>query len=85
MRLKTGFENANICDAPPDEGDFGVGNARVFAPGDPARSMISVRLKRLQAGRMPILGSTVVDANGTDVIDRWITATTVCPAPTPTP
>jgi hypothetical protein len=41
--------------------------------------MISVRMHRLQSGRMPLLGSTVVDAVGTDVVDRYIAATTTCP------
>jgi uncharacterized repeat protein (TIGR03806 family) len=83
LRLSTGLANANICDQAPSEGSFGVANARVFAPGDPARSMISVRMKRLAAGRMPLFGSNIVDAVGTDVVDRWITSTAACPAPTP--
>lgn len=81
LRLGTPLSQQKICDERPKEGDLGVDNARVLAPGDPARSMLSVRMKRLQAGRMPLLGSTVVDARGTDVVDRMITATTACPAP----
>jgi hypothetical protein len=81
MRLSTPLSQQKICDELPEEGDLGVADARVLAPGDPARSLISVRMKRLQAGRMPLLGSTVVDARGVDVVDRMITATTSCPAP----
>ena len=79
FRLSTGLAGANVCDAVPEEGDFGVADARVFAPGDPARSMISVRMRRLQSGRMPLLGSTVVDEVGVDVVDHYSTATTTCP------
>jgi uncharacterized repeat protein (TIGR03806 family) len=79
MRIQTAFGASNLCNEVPDEGDYGVLDARVFAPGDPARSMVSMRLKRLQSGRMPLLGSTVVDAAGVDVVDRWITSTTSCP------
>jgi uncharacterized repeat protein (TIGR03806 family) len=81
LRLSTPLAQQHICDELPEEGDLGVVGARVLAPGDPARSMLSVRMKRLQAGRMPLLGSTVVDTRGVQVVDRMIAAITSCPAP----
>jgi uncharacterized repeat protein (TIGR03806 family) len=78
LRIDRTLTQTNICDRVPEEGDFGVENARVLAPGDPARSLLSVRMKRLAPGRMPLLGSTVVDTTGTDLVDRFITTTSAC-------
>jgi hypothetical protein len=67
MRISTPAANQNLCDANPGEGNFGVAGAKLVFPGDPARSLVSLRMKRLAAGRMPLLGSNVVDDVGTDV------------------
>jgi uncharacterized repeat protein (TIGR03806 family) len=79
LRLLTSFANTNTCDVTPGEDDFGVANARLVAAGDPGRSMMSVRMHRLGAGQMPPLGRAIVDAEGTGLIDGWITALAGCP------
>jgi hypothetical protein len=30
-------------------------------------------------GRMPAIGSSVIDTQGTDLISQWITSITACP------
>ena len=64
----------------PQEGPLGLDNdPRLLAPGDPARSMIAIRMKRLGQGRMPLIGSLVVDDVGSSVVDAWIGSLANCP------
>ena len=68
-----------ICDVPPARGTYGVANARIVAPGAPARSMLSLRVHSVTDGqRMPPLGRTTVDTVGVAAIDAWITNITQC-------
>lgn len=52
---------------------------RLVAPGDPARSIVSLRMHSTTGDRMPQLASYVVDAAGVAVVDAWIAAMTGCP------
>ena len=79
MRLTTAIPDQHLCGAEPEQGDLGVPGAQVFFPGDPARSLLSLRMKRQGANRMPPVGSAIVDVVGADVVDRYIAATAVCP------
>jgi hypothetical protein len=58
--------------AKPQQGDLGIADARIIAPGDPARSLFLARMKRLGLGRMPHVASSVVDEVGVKVIEEWI-------------
>jgi uncharacterized repeat protein (TIGR03806 family) len=78
-RFDTSFATMGLCNAVPTEGDLGVAGALRLVPGNPDLSLVSLRMKRLGAGRMPLLGSLVVDELGTDVIDRWIASLEGCP------
>jgi uncharacterized repeat protein (TIGR03806 family) len=78
-RAHIAFGDMALCDVPPSEGDLGVVGARRLAPGDPERSLLSIRMKKLGAGRMPLLGSNVVDGAGTAAIDQWIRSVLLCP------
>ncbi len=79
MRLTASGADANLCGEAPEQGSLGVDGAQVIFPGDPAKSLVSLRMKRLGAGRMPPVGTNVVDVLGTDVVDRYITGLTSCP------
>ena len=63
----------------PSNGDLGVAAAKILAPGDPSRSLLSIRPKRLGAGRMPPLASRVVDPAGAAAIDAFISSIATCP------
>lgn len=69
----------NACGVAPTAGDLGVTGAMLLAPGDPAHSLISLRMKATGAGRMPPLATSVVDTQGTAVMDAWIQSLTACP------
>ena len=79
LRVQTALAATNLCDVDPQEGDLGVNGAKLLMPGDPARSLVSVRMRRTGAGRMPKLGSLMVDPLGTAAIDAFITGLAACP------
>lgn len=56
----------------PGQGNFNIANARVLAPHDPYRSILFYRMSTLGPGRMPRIGSTVVDEAGVKLIHDWI-------------
>jgi uncharacterized repeat protein (TIGR03806 family) len=56
----------------PAHGDFELKDPRVIAPGEPERSMVLHRMKRLGLGRMPHIASSVVDDKAVRLIDDWI-------------
>src|SRR5262249_38735629 len=53
-----------ILDVPPKQGDFGIPNARLVAPGDPTHSVLLYRMAKFGRGRMPHLGSELPDFHG---------------------
>jgi len=57
---------------PPAQGDFGLENASVIAPGDPYRSVLLYRMAKQGNGRMPHLGSRRIDTAGLKLIHDWI-------------
>jgi uncharacterized repeat protein (TIGR03806 family) len=79
LRFATSLAQVGICNAVPQQGDLGVANARLLVPGEPARSLLSVRMHALDAYRMPPLASRVEDTEGTALVDAWISSLTVCP------
>jgi uncharacterized repeat protein (TIGR03806 family) len=80
VRWHIDFAAANLCDADPIAGDLGVEGAVLLAPGEPERSLISLRPRSLEpTRRMPPLASAEVDAEGTEVIDDWIRSLAACP------
>lgn len=69
----------------PGIGSFGMESPRLIAAGDPFRSIVLYRMAKLGYGRMPYIGSRVVDSRGVGLIASWIaamesTGTTSAPA-----
>ncbi|WP_257450605.1 PQQ-dependent sugar dehydrogenase [Archangium lipolyticum] len=79
LRFGTPLAQAGLCNVTPEQGSLGITNAKLVAPGDASRSIVSVRMHALDAYRMPPLASRVVDTAGTGVIDAWIGSLTGCP------
>jgi uncharacterized repeat protein (TIGR03806 family) len=63
---------ANLVGMSPEHDTFGVDDVQLLTPGDPARSLISIRMSRLSRGRMPPLSSVLVDHEGLKVVNSWI-------------
>jgi uncharacterized repeat protein (TIGR03806 family) len=79
-RFSIPFAEMNLCNAVPEKGDLGVAGALRIKPGDPASSLVSLRMHiRDPMTQMPQVGSNVVDSAGVGVIDQWITSLTGCP------
>jgi hypothetical protein len=57
---------------PPQHGAFDIKNARLIAPGDPDRSIILYRMAKTGLGRMPHIGSNVVDESAVGFVREWI-------------
>ena len=78
FRRGTPLAGVGVCDADPRAGDLDITDARLVAPGEPARSIVSARMHSLGSTRMPGIGSGVVDEQGLAVIDEWISGLDVC-------
>ena len=79
LRASTPLASTGLCNVLPEKGELGVTGARRLVPADPAMSLTSIRMHRLTEGRMPQIGTTVVDAAGVAVIDEWIRGMGPCP------
>lgn len=62
-------------DAKPRQGDFGLADARIIAPGHPERSVLYYRMAKFGRGRMPHLGSEQPDPFGLELVNEWICST----------
>ncbi len=79
LRHSTPLASMGACDVPPDNTDLGVPGAVLLAPGEPERSLISLRARLRDGDAMPPLGSTLVDAGGVAMLDAWIAGLGPCP------
>ncbi|MDP2271651.1 MAG: PQQ-dependent sugar dehydrogenase [Archangium sp.] len=78
-RYSLSFRDTNSCNVAPQNGNLGITGAMVIAPGSPSTSIVSRRIHALTAARMPPVGSSLEDPQGTALIDQWITSLTACP------
>lgn len=58
----------------PTQGTFGLPQAEIIAAGDPARSVMFYRMATVGRGRMPHVGSRIVDVEGLRLIADWISS-----------
>ncbi len=74
MRLNAAVETeeADLLQAVPMKGEFGIEESRLVVPGDPYRSVLYYRIATSGAGHMPMLGSRTVDPAGVRVVHDWI-------------
>lgn len=79
LRVGTAAAEMGLCGASPRSGDLDLDGAALVTPGDPARSILSARVRSLGSTRMPAVGSAAVDEAGAALIDAWIAAQTGCP------
>jgi hypothetical protein len=77
LRFATPLAQTGLCGA-PHGGDLGIPGAKIVTPGDPSRSILSVRVHAVDARRMPPVGSHVVDRDGVQLLDDWISQMVDC-------
>jgi mono/diheme cytochrome c family protein len=78
LRYTTALGDTNACDATPLNGNIGIPNARLIAPGESDRSLLVDRMKRRDIHGMPPLGTTVVDTANVARVAAWIDGLTGC-------
>lgn len=66
------LEKTNLKQARPTQGSFGIHGAEVLGAGDPYRSVLLYRVSKLGRGRMPYIGSSMVDEQGVKLLHDWI-------------
>jgi uncharacterized repeat protein (TIGR03806 family) len=87
LRYTTPFADANICNVMAAKGMVpGSTATTILVPGQPMNSVLWVRMNEPPSdngstGRMPQIGTHVVDTQGLQLIGNWISAMTSCPSP----
>ncbi len=72
LHYATPMSGMNICNTSPLHGGLGLTDPRLLAPAEPARSVISARIRLRDVNGMPPLGSSLIDSSGTAMVDSWI-------------
>jgi uncharacterized repeat protein (TIGR03806 family) len=72
LEYRLSLDDTRVLGERPTQGTFGIHGAQVVAPGDPYRSVLYYRVAKLGRGRMPYVGSSVVDDRGVRLMHRWI-------------
>lgn len=72
MTIETKLADARLVDAKPVQGDLGLPDARIIAPGDPYRSVLLYRMATAGRGHMPYLGGKLIDDRGLLLVRDWI-------------
>lgn len=79
LRAHKAPKDMNALNVRPSFGDFGIQDAYLVAGGDPSRSTLYYRMAKTGHGRMPYIGSSVVDREGLELIARWIESLPAAP------
>ncbi len=66
------------CNQEPLSGNFGIEGANLITPGDAENSILPYRMNTLGEGRMPPLGTHVVDETGVQLLSDWINSLSDC-------
>jgi len=72
LRVDLPLERTKTIAVAPVQGTFGIPEAKILAPGDPFRSTLYYRMAKIGRGRMPHLGSDLVDPIGLRLMSDWI-------------
>lgn len=78
LRFDTLLNQTQACDVAPSQGDLGITDARIIAPGNASRSVLVSRVNRRDSFGMPPLASNIVDAQGVDLLSDWINQLSSC-------
>ena len=78
LRYAKPLADTMTCNADNTQGPIN-GATKLIVPGDPAHSLLSIRMHATDSKRMPPVAVSITDADGTKLIDDWITSLTACP------
>ncbi len=80
LRAQVPLVDTGLC-AAPGQGDLGIDDARLIAPGDRGRSVVLQRMLRRDGQGMPPLGSARIDDAAVARVGQWIDGLAACPEP----
>jgi putative heme-binding domain-containing protein len=72
LRYTEAIDRTKTIGVPPVQGTFGIDDAKIITPGDPFRSTLYYRMAKMGRGRMPHIGSEIVDEPGVRLMHDWI-------------
>jgi uncharacterized repeat protein (TIGR03806 family) len=72
LRFDAPLERLHLVDESPTQGDLGIADARLVAPGHPERSILFHRITRRGTSQMPPLATNRVDPDAEALIRTWI-------------
>ncbi len=72
LRAEITHAEMKAIEAKPTQGTFEISDAKIIAPGNPYRSTLFYRVSKTGSGRMPHIGSEIVDPLGRQLIHDWI-------------
>ena len=72
LRYATSLDETKMLGEKPAQGDLGVADARIVKPGDAESSLLYLRMNTLSNGRMPNIGSNVIDEKSVELLREWI-------------
>jgi putative heme-binding domain-containing protein len=72
LRYDVALEETKTLEVRPVQGTFDIAGAHILSPGDPYSSTLYYRMAKLGRGRMPHVGSEVVDERGLRLVHDWI-------------
>ncbi|HWY85841.1 MAG TPA: c-type cytochrome, partial [Gemmataceae bacterium] len=72
VRYTLPLDQTKTLGVTPAQGTFDIKSAAIIAPGDPYASTLYYRMAKLGPGRMPHIGSEVIDERGLGLIHDWI-------------
>jgi len=78
FRYSVPLEDTQLCDRPPTEPDPEFLGATLLSPGDPASSLILIRMLTPDSRHMPPIGGRTVDVEGTSLVESWVASLTGC-------
>ncbi len=72
LRFATKLDDTKMIGQKPAQGDLGIADARIIKPGDAEASLLYRRMNTISNGRMPNIGSNVIDEKAVDLLREWI-------------
>jgi len=78
FRYTTSLAGTNACNADPQQGSLGIGDARIIAAGEAQRSVLVARMNTRNADAMPPVASASIDTQGVQLMTQWINGLTAC-------
>lgn len=78
LRYDTALSTSGVC-AAPILGHLGVAGANIVTPGNPAASVLYLRMNTRGTNQMPPFASALVDTDGAALVSSWIQSLSTCP------